>query len=117
MAQALLDNGGEVIDPSSTADYIVVPMGLETPNENDDVLSKMVLHEWFWSCIEVNYRINADPYTPDYAKLTVSTLARHNAIDETNMISFESAPTLSPMQNASFKGNKKRTKEEKEWTR
>ena len=114
MVQALLDNDGELIEPSATADYIVVPMGLETPRENEDVLDKMVLHEWFWSCIEVNYRINAEPFTPEYAK----RLPGEN-IDETNMISFQSAPALPPLHNSSLsKGNnKKRTKEEKQWTR
>ena len=72
---------------------------------------KMVHEEWFWSCIEVNYRINADPHTPEYAK----RLPGDN-IDETNMLSFQSVPTLSP-QNISLSKGKKKTKEEKEWTR
>ena len=77
-------------EPSNEANYIVVPLSKNKPNMDVALYEKCIHEEWFWSCIEVNYRINVDPFLPDYAIRT------ENNIDETNMLSFHSQPPISP---------------------
>ena len=40
MVQALIENGGELVEPNAKADYIVVPLDQEKPDLHDDILTK-----------------------------------------------------------------------------
>ena len=75
----------------------------------------MVLEEWFWSCIEVGFRLDDYRYLPKFANEIPSEEDEMRLQNETDMTSFLSSPTA--QFNNSTTSNKKRSKEQKEQDR
>ena len=75
----------------------------------------MVLEEWFWSCIEVGFRLDDFRYLPKFANEIPSEEDEMRLQNETDMTSFLSSPTA--QFNNSTTSNKKRSKEQKEQDR
>lgn len=75
----------------------------------------MVLEEWFWSCIEVGFRLDDYRYLPKFANEIPSEEDEMRLQNETDMTSFLSSPTA--QFNNSTTSNRKRSKEQKEQDR
>ena len=98
------------------ADYIVIPVSQKrAPNVSHHLLQKMVFEEWFWSCIEVGFRLDDYRYLPKFANEIPSEEDEMRLQNETDMTSFLSSPTA--QFNSSTTSNKKRSKEQKEQDR
>ena len=73
LVKACQDNGGEVVDNEEKAKFVVIPKSYEEAgkpsDKSNDVLVNMVLEEWFWTCIELGFRVDlcSNPdYTPEF---------------------------------------------------
>ncbi|CBY25004.1 unnamed protein product [Oikopleura dioica] len=95
LQEELLSHGGNITprnDPH--LDFIVIPNDMTKPLAMAaDDLEKMVVVEWFWSCIQVGYRLESQHYRPSwYDKLFETMLENTEFADESGGASMIASP-------------------------
>ncbi|CAG5098750.1 Oidioi.mRNA.OKI2018_I69.XSR.g15942.t1.cds [Oikopleura dioica] len=95
LQEELMNHGGRMVhkdDPD--LDLIVIPNDMPKPvSISTDDLEKMVVVEWFWSCIQVGYRLDSAQYPPSwYGKVYETMLENTEYADESGGVSLIASP-------------------------